>query len=70
MKTTRLFTLDRPARKAGGDRYQERVPEGQKPIMNQTYVDQSVSRSEGSAPLSFLEISIETEVKDDDSQPS
>jgi len=61
MKETRKFTLERPARKAGGDRYQEEeVPATVQQIMGTTYVNQSVSRSAG-VPATTLWITISTE---------
>ena len=64
MKLTRKFTLERPARKAGGDRYKEEVPtEGQtfgEPVMEIAYVNQSMSRS-GGIPTPTLWITISTE---------
>ena len=59
MKKTRIFRLERPARKSGGDRYEELVPKGAKPIMNQTYVDQSMSREVDNLPEEFLKITVE-----------
>lgn len=59
MKETRKFNLERPARKAGGDRYQE-IEESDKPIILGTvYVMQSISRSAG-IPANSLTITIET----------
>jgi len=60
MKLTRKFTLERPARKAGGDRYQEEVAPGEDPMMGTTYVNQSISRNVG-IPASTLWITISTE---------
>jgi len=65
MKLTRKFTLERPARKAGGDRYQEEVEKhGDFEIMGIAYVNQSVSRF-GSIPASTLWITISTEAPTD-----
>ena len=63
MKLTRKFTLERPARKAGGDRYQEDLVQGEEPIMSTTYVNQSMSRSVG-IPYNTLWITISTEPPD------
>jgi len=65
MKLTRKFTLERPARKAGGDRYQEDVPQegDREPMMGTTYVNQSMSRT-GGIPASTLWITISTEPPD------
>ena len=61
MKLTRKFTLERPARKAGGDRYKEEEDTvGHNPIMGIAYVDQSVSRT-GGIPAPTLWITIESE---------
>jgi len=60
MKLTRKFTLERPARKAGGDRYQEEVPSSDVPMMEIAYVNQSMSRT-GGIPSSNLWITISTE---------
>jgi len=60
MKLTRKFTLERPARKAGGDRYQEETMQGVEPMMGTTYVNQSTSRS-GGIPANVLYITISTE---------
>ena len=47
--------LDRPARKQGGDRYQEL--DGKSEIVGQVYIDQKISRAEG-APKERLWIMI------------
>ena len=65
MKLTRKFTLERPARKAGGDRYQEEGAQGlpagnSEQMMGTTYVNQSMSRS-GGIPAPTLWITISTE---------
>ena len=70
MKLTRKFTLERPARKAGGDRYQEEVPTDKEnktfgePMMGTTYVNQSTSRFSG-IPANTLWITISTEAPSD-----
>jgi len=63
MKLTRKFTLERPARKAGGDRYQEELVQGEDTMMDITYVNQSISRS-GGIPANNLWITISTEPPD------
>ena len=63
MKLTRKFTLERPARKAGGDRYQEDLVQGEEPTMATAYVNQSMSRS-GGIPANNLWITISTEPLD------
>jgi len=60
MKITRKFTLERPARKRGGDLYLEDFKHDELPIMQQTYVHQSVSRS-GGIPATVLYITVATE---------
>ena len=57
---THTFTLERPARKSGGDRYEEVVPNGDPTIMGRTYVNQSISRPAG-VPVASLEITITAE---------
>ena len=71
MKLTRKFTLERPARKAGGDRYEEQIEHGgdhpmlgDPPMMGTTYVLQSMSRSAG-IPANTLWITISTEAPSD-----
>lgn len=59
MHISRNFTLERPARRSGGDRYEEQVPVGEEPIMGMTYVNQSISRISGS-PVNELTITITT----------
>ena len=61
MKLTHKFTLERPARKAGGDRYKEE--EATQPIMDVAYVNQTVSRFSG-IPAPTLWITISTEPPD------
>lgn len=66
-KLTRKFTLERPARKAGGDRYQEEqgeTPATDQQMMGTTYVNQSMSRSAG-VPANNLWITISTEPPQD-----
>lgn len=64
MKLTRKFTLERPARKAGGDRYEEQIEHGgDQPMMGTTYVNQSMSRPVG-VPATNLWITISTEPPD------
>ena len=62
MKLTRKFNLERPARRAGGDKYAEEVPQegDREPMMGTTYVNQSMSRSAG-IPATNLWITISTE---------
>ena len=60
MKETRHFTLERPARKMGGDRYQEHIEPGQEMMMGAPYILQPISRSAG-IPKSDLWITISTE---------
>jgi len=59
MKETRKFNLERPARKAGGDRYQEIEESGKPIILGTVYVMQSISRSVG-IPATSLTITVET----------
>jgi len=59
MKETRKFNLERPARKAGGDRYQEIEESGKPIILGTVYVMQSISRSAG-IPATSLTITVET----------
>ena len=63
MKLTCKFTLERPARKAGGDRYKEETKEGVQPMMGVAYVNQGVSRT-GNIPASTLWITVDTEQPD------
>jgi len=64
-KPTRKFTLERPARKAGGDRYEEQIEHGgDQAMMKTTYVNQSMSRS-GGIPANNLWITISTEAPQD-----
>ena len=59
--TKRIFKLDQPARKSGGDRYEEITQPGEQPMMGRTYVNQSVSRPGGRAqPVPAIAITIET----------
>lgn len=44
MKETRTLKLERPARKGGGDRYEEIVPAGKSPIVGMLYINQNFSR--------------------------
>ena len=44
MPRTITFTLTRPAKKSGGDRYESDVPDQDKPFV--VYVPQTISRSE------------------------
>jgi len=60
MKLTHKYNLERPAHKAGGDRYQEEVPSSDAPMMEVAYVNQSMSRS-GGIPAGNLWITISTE---------
>jgi len=60
MKLTRKFTLERPARKAGGDRYAEEEHQGVQPMMGIAYVNQGVSRT-GGIPAPTLWITVDTE---------
>lgn len=62
MKQTRKFNLEQPARKAGGDRYEEELTK-EGPMMGVTYVNQSMSRS-GGIPAPTLWITISTEPPD------
>ena len=64
MQTTRQFRLDKAARKSGGDKYAEITPSGEKPIMEFTYVNQSVSRPSGATqPVPVLVITIDNLVQ-------
>ena len=59
--TKRIFKLDQPARKSGGDRYEEITQPSEQPMMGRTYVNQSVSRPAGrTQPVPTLTITIET----------
>ena len=59
MKETREFTLERPARKSGGDRYTETL-QGQA-LIGTLYVNQIASRpNQGQTPLQKIKITIET----------
>ena len=60
MQITRQFKLDKAARKSGGDKYAELTPTGERPIMEFTYVNQSVSRPAGSTqPVPVLVITVD-----------
>jgi hypothetical protein len=48
MRATRIFEIERPARKSGGDRYQEVPIAGEPVIMKAVYILQAFSRSSGS----------------------
>ena len=63
MKLSAKFTLERPARKTGGDRYQEEVSQDVEPMMGTTYVNQCMSRP-GGIPVNTLWITISTEPPD------
>jgi len=62
MKKTRKYVLENSARRAGGDRYMEQVPQegDREPMMETAYVNQSMSRSAG-LPANNLWITISTE---------
>jgi len=60
MKMTRKYMLERPARKAGGDRYIEQAGTGETPMMETAYVNQSVSRVDGT-PKQMLWLTITDE---------
>lgn len=60
MKLTRKYMLERPARKAGGDRYIEQLDPGVTPMMETAYINQSVARADGtSKQMLWLTISDE-----------
>jgi hypothetical protein len=56
MKLTLTFKLTRPAKKAGGDRYETLIEGEAKPMV--IYVPQKISRPEG-APSQSLTVTIE-----------
>ena len=66
MKKTHKFTLERPARKTGGDRYKEETPHGgdRELMMGVAYVNQFMSRT-GNIPIPTLWITISTEAPTD-----
>lgn len=64
MKKTKEYLLDRPARKAGGDRYIEQLQVNEVPMMETAYVDQSMSRLEN-MPKAKLWITISDEPPED-----
>ena len=60
MKTTRIFKLERAARKSGGDRYMQLPGEGAS-ISATIYIDQETSRGARGKPLETLTITVESE---------